>query len=113
MENVWEIRGTEIEVLDKLLGFKGEKSNIKPKPGSIILIRGEPGSGKTTLGLQILSQNLNRMSQEENDLRQKLQKKTEEQKETNSVKKDTIKEEIKEFEEKLIGLKKGDQKKFK
>ena len=106
MENVWEIRGTEIEVLDKLLGFKGEKSNIKPKPGSIILIRGEPGSGKTTLGLQILSQNLNRMSQEENDLRQKLQKKTEEQKETNSVKKDTIKEEIKEFEEKLKQLKK-------
>jgi hypothetical protein len=44
---------TNIDVLDKLLGLEEGKPEIEP--GSIILIRGEPGSGKTTLGLQILS----------------------------------------------------------
>ncbi len=47
---------THIEVLDKLLGLK--KGKVLIEPGSIVLIRGEPGAGKTTLGLQILSANL-------------------------------------------------------
>lgn len=52
---------TEIEVLDKLLGYdEFERPDIRIEPGSIFLIRGEPGAGKTTLGLQILSQNLER-----------------------------------------------------
>lgn len=43
---------TEIKELDSLLG------NEEIKEGSIIIIKGGPGSGKTTLGLQILNNNL-------------------------------------------------------
>ena len=43
---------TEIKELDALLG------NESIQPGSIIVIKGGPGSGKTTLGLQILNNNL-------------------------------------------------------
>lgn len=50
---------THIDVLDKLLG----KSTVAEghgviEEGSIVIIRGEPGCGKTTLGLQILSEYL-------------------------------------------------------
>ena len=54
---------THIDVLDKLLGLEGGKIGIKE--GGIILIRGEPGSGKTTLGLQIMSQTLKKLHEEE------------------------------------------------
>ncbi|MCB9501650.1 MAG: hypothetical protein H6696_06900 [Deferribacteres bacterium] len=50
---------TEIPVLDKLLGFSEVKSNNSSLERSgIMILRGEPGSGKTTLGLQILSNNI-------------------------------------------------------
>lgn len=54
---------TQIPVLDKLLGIEPDKSsNLSLKSNQIFVIRGEPGSGKTTLGLQILSKNIERLS---------------------------------------------------
>jgi hypothetical protein len=49
---------TGIPELDEMIGLRntgGETEEIDS--GSVMLIRGEPGSGKTTLGLQILSNN--------------------------------------------------------
>ena len=56
--NVREFK-TNIQPLDKLLGYDetlGSGTGIKP--GDIIVLRGGPGSGKTTLGLQIMSRYL-------------------------------------------------------
>ncbi len=47
---------TNIPAVDKLLGYNeslGAGTGIRP--GDIIVLRGGPGSGKTTLGLQIMS----------------------------------------------------------
>lgn len=52
---------TGIETLDKLLSGDDPSSKIIERgipEGSILLIRGEPGSGKTTLAMQILSKYL-------------------------------------------------------
>jgi hypothetical protein len=51
---------TWILELDKMLGLSKDsaKEEVRLKPGRILLIRGEPGSGKTTLALQILSENI-------------------------------------------------------
>ncbi len=50
---------TNIEVLDKMLGCDlTDSPDTSLPPGSVFLIRGEPGAGKTTLGLQILSAQL-------------------------------------------------------
>lgn len=55
---------TRIDVLDKLLGYdKFERPEVRLDPGTILVIRGEPGAGKTTLGLQILSKNLEYLRQ--------------------------------------------------
>jgi len=52
---------TGISELDEMIGLKsmGEGMEEIP-PKNVVLIRGEPGSGKTTLGLQILSHNARR-----------------------------------------------------
>jgi hypothetical protein len=50
---------TNIEPLDRMLGYNedlGHGTGIRP--GDIIVLRGGPGSGKTTLGLQIMSRYL-------------------------------------------------------
>ncbi|MFA5422288.1 MAG: hypothetical protein WC374_00325 [Phycisphaerae bacterium] len=65
---------THIDVLDKLLGLV--KDQIEILGGKIILIRGEPGSGKTTLGLQILSENLRSIREECNEAAKKQGKDT-------------------------------------
>ncbi len=59
---------TEIDELDILLGLskKADKKNYL-KPNTTCIIRGEPGAGKTTLGLQILSANLQKRIINEND----------------------------------------------
>ena len=56
---------TEIKELDKILGVENRATVMKSKESQepesndkIILIKGGPGSGKTTLGLQILNNNL-------------------------------------------------------
>jgi KaiC/GvpD/RAD55 family RecA-like ATPase len=47
---------THIPVLDKMLGYNENYPDLGViEDGSIVIIRGEPGCGKTTLGLQILS----------------------------------------------------------
>jgi hypothetical protein len=47
---------TNIPPLDRLLGYRESlNSGTGIYPGDIIVIRGGPGSGKTTLGLQIIS----------------------------------------------------------
>ena len=54
---------TEIPVLDKLLGIEPDSSsNFYFEPNQIFVIRGEPGSGKTTLGLQILSKKIEKLA---------------------------------------------------
>jgi len=47
---------TGIEALDEMLGGEGKEKGIRE--GSIVLLRGSPGSGKTTLALQILEKHL-------------------------------------------------------
>ena len=47
---------TDIVTLDRLLGLEPHDREIEP--GSIILLRGGPGSGKTTLALQIMAEYL-------------------------------------------------------
>jgi archaellum biogenesis ATPase FlaH len=47
---------TGISTLDRLIGIEADTGEIKP--GSIILLRGGPGSGKTTLALQILAEHM-------------------------------------------------------
>jgi len=48
---------TGINVLDKMLGLSNEKKGGKTY-NKIVLIKGGPGSGKTTMGLQIINNHL-------------------------------------------------------
>ncbi|MBN1155461.1 hypothetical protein JXB12_11135 [candidate division KSB1 bacterium] len=70
-----ETLSTQIPVLDKLLGIESDKSsNFSLEPNQIFVIRGEPGSGKTTLGLQILSKNIEKLVSIQSDLNEKIPK---------------------------------------
>jgi KaiC/GvpD/RAD55 family RecA-like ATPase len=54
---------TNIQVLDKMLGID-KKVEAEINNDRILLIKGGPGSGKTTLGLQILNNHLKRNEEE-------------------------------------------------
>ncbi len=49
---------TEIQILDRLLGLGKGASSVYSPPTQALLIRGAPGSGKTTLALEILARKI-------------------------------------------------------